>query len=88
MVRAEAKILNRLGLHARPANKLVKIASSGRSEVGLAYNGQRANGRSILGVILLQAYKGATISIEVRGEDEEEVLRQILELIANKFEEE
>lgn len=87
MVKAEALLINKLGLHARPANKIVKIAGNSQSEVTLTYNGQRANGRSILGVILLQAYQGSKISIEARGEDEEEVLRLILELVANKFEE-
>ncbi len=88
MVRAEATIINKLGLHARPASKLVKIASRGKSEVTMIHKGQRANGRSILGVILLQAYNGATITIEVSGADEQEVLDNILALIANKFEEE
>jgi len=85
MQKTEVTILNRLGLHARPASKLVKIASTGKSEVTLIKDGQRANGKSILGVMLLQAEQGSTLTLEVKGIDEEEVLSQIIELINDKF---
>ena len=81
-------ILNLLGIHARPASKLVKIASTGSSRVTLIKDGQRVNARSILGVMLLQAEKGSTVTIEVVGEDEAIVLEKIVELIQAKFGEE
>ncbi len=85
MKSAQVKILNHLGLHARPASKLVKIASTGNSEVFLVKDGKRVNGRSILGLILLEAEQGSRVTIEVSGEDEEQVLARIVELVQNKF---
>ncbi len=80
--------MNKLGIHARPASKLVKITSLGKSEVFLLHDNQRVNAKSILGVMLLQAVQGSRVTIEVNGIDEEEVLRQIIELIERKFDEE
>ena len=88
MIKAEVRIINKLGLHARPAQKLVKIASISKSQVMVIKNGQRVNARSILGVLLLQAEQGSKITIEVTGEDEEQVLTDLLNLINNKFDEE
>ncbi|HHE46071.1 MAG TPA: HPr family phosphocarrier protein [Bacteroidetes bacterium] len=88
MVSAEVKITNKLGLHARPATKLVRTAASGKSEVFLEKNGQRINAQSILGVMLLQAEQGSTLKIEVVGEDEQDILNSLVELIRSKFGEE
>ncbi len=85
MVEKEIQIINKLGLHARPATKLVRLASNGKSEVFLDKDGTRINARSILGVMLLQAEFGCTLKIQVVGEDEKIVLDNILELISNKF---
>jgi len=87
MVSKEVKIINELGIHARPATKLVRIASSGKSQVSLIKDNQRANAQSILGVMLLEAISGSSIIIEVEGEDEEMVLEKLVRLINNKFEE-
>jgi phosphocarrier protein len=88
MVKTDIEILNLLGIHARPASKLVKIASTGSSLVTLIKDGQRVNARSILGVMLLQAEKGSTVTIEVVGDDETAVLEKIVDLIHAKFGEE
>ncbi|NQT34893.1 HPr family phosphocarrier protein [bacterium] len=85
MVSAEIKITNKLGLHARPATKLVRLASSGKSEVSIMKNDQRVNAKSILGVMLLQAEQGSTIRIEVNGEDEEDLLNKLIDLVRSKF---
>jgi len=88
MEKAELTILNKLGLHARPATKLVKVAGSGKSQVFISKDGQRVNAKSILGVMLLQAEQGSKILVEVTGEDELEVLERLRELIRSKFGEE
>ena len=85
MKSAEVTIRNRLGLHARPASKLVHLAASGKSEVFLIKEKQRINARSILGVMLLAASFGSTLRIEVSGEDEAEMLAKLQELVAEKF---
>lgn len=85
MVSAEIKITNKLGLHARPATKLVRLASSGKSEVSISKNDQKVNAKSILGIMLLQAEQGSTIRIEVNGEDEEDLLNKLLDLVRTKF---
>lgn len=85
MISSEVTIQNRLGLHARPASKLVKTAASGKSEVFLIRDDQRVNCRSILGVMLLAAEFGSKVRIEVNGEDEQEVMKNLTELIVNKF---
>ncbi len=87
MVSAEIKITNKLGLHARPATKLVRLASSGKSEVSIMKDNQKVNAKSILGVMLLQAEQGSTIRIEVIGEDEEDLLNKLIGLVQSKFDE-
>jgi phosphocarrier protein len=88
MISSEISITNRLGLHARPASKLVQIAANGKSEVFLIRDNQRVNCRSILGVMLLAAEFGSTVRIEVSGEYEQEVMQKLTELVVNKFGEE
>lgn len=88
MKKAQVTITNRLGIHARPASKLVKEASQGNSQVWLVKDGHRVNARSILGLMLMQIEHGAIVTVEVEGPDEEEVLERIVNLIVSKFEEE
>ncbi len=87
MRKADFKILNKLGLHARPASKLVKLVSTSKCDVNMIKNGQRVNAKSILGVLLLQAEQGSTISVEIEGEDEDKLVEDIQNLINNKFDE-
>ncbi len=85
MPRAEAQITNKLGLHARASAKLTQLASGFPCEVWLERNGRRVNAKSIMGVMMLAAAKGSTITIDTIGEDADEALEAILALIADKF---
>ena len=87
MVSAEVRIINKLGLHARPATKLVRTADSGKSEVFLTNKEHRINAKSILGVMMLQAEYGSILKIEVVGEDEALILEKLVRLVENRFEE-
>jgi len=84
----EFDILNRLGLHARAAAKLVRLANGFASEIRVAKDGVEVNGKSIMGVLMLAAPKGARILIRAIGPDGEEAVTAIGELIAGKFGEE
>ena len=85
MVEAEAEIVNRLGLHARAAAKLVHAASAFRSEINLSSDGQEVDAKSILGVLLLAAAQGVRVRVRCTGVDEQEALQALLELIASRF---
>ena len=87
MARAEVEITNKLGLHARASAKLTQIASAFKSEIWLSRNGRRVNAKSIMGVMMLAAGKGATVIIEAEGEDAAAALDALQKLIADKFEE-
>ncbi len=87
MARAEILIVNKLGLHARAAAKLTQIASGFRSEIWLSRNARRVNAKSIMGVMMLAAGKGATIVIEAEGADAEAALAALAKLIAQRFDE-
>jgi len=82
---AELTIANKLGLHARAAAKLTQIASSFRSEVWLTRNGRRVNAKSIMGVMMLAAGKGASVTVEAEGLDANEAVAAIRKLVAGKF---
>jgi phosphocarrier protein len=84
----EFDILNRLGLHARAAAKLVRLANGFASEIRVAKDGMEVNGKSIMGVLMLAAPKDAKILIRAIGADAEEAVAAIGELIAGKFGEE
>jgi phosphocarrier protein len=85
MQQQEALIINKLGLHARASAKLTQLASRFKCEVMLSRNSRRINAKSIMGVMMLAAAKGATIGIETDGPDEEEAMREILALINDYF---
>ena len=85
MASAELTIVNKLGLHARASAKLTQVANSFRSEVWLTRNGRRVNAKSIMGVMMLAAGKGATLTVEAEGADAEQALAAIRALIADKF---
>jgi phosphocarrier protein len=78
-------IVNQLGLHARAATKLVQLASKYPCEVEVAREDQTANGKSVMGVLLLCGSKGTVIDVRARGEKSDECVRAIGELIASKF---
>ena len=81
-------MLNRLGLHIRPAAQFTKIASKYRADVFLIRDGMRVNAKSIMGVMMLAAGQGAKLMLECHGDDEEQVCNELVALIENKFGEE
>ena len=85
MPRAEAEIVDKLGLHARASAKLTQAATGFTSEVWLERNGRRVNAKSIMGVMMLAAGKGASIIVDTEGVDADAALQAILKLIADKF---
>ena len=85
MIRQEATIINKLGLHARAAAKLVKCASGFTSEIMLEKDDQRVNGKSIMGVMMLAASQGTQVVLEAAGEDENEAVDAIVALIIDRF---
>ena len=87
-VEREFDILNRLGLHARAAARLVRLANGFASEIHLEKDGMEVNGKSIMGVLMLAAPKDTKILVRASGLDAEEALAAIGDLIARKFEEE
>jgi phosphocarrier protein HPr len=87
MASAEVQIVNKLGLHARASAKLTQVASSFACEVWLSRNGRRVNAKSIMGVMMLAAGKGASITIDAQGDDAEAALAALQKLIADKFDE-
>ncbi|MFZ5574819.1 MAG: HPr family phosphocarrier protein [Pseudomonadota bacterium] len=88
MQRRDIEIVNKLGLHARPSARLTQLASTFKSNVHLSRNGRRVNAKSIMGVMMLAAAKGATVTLETEGEDEVEAMNAIAGLIESGFGEE
>lgn len=87
MITKTITIINKLGLHARAAAKLVTLASQFKSEIQLTRNQRTVNGKSIMAVMLLAASKGTELEIIAEGDDETEAMDAILQLINNKFDE-
>lgn len=87
MIQRQIEIINKLGLHARAAAKFVTLASGFQSEVQLTYNGNQVNAKSIMGVMMLAAAKGAQLELQVEGPDEQEAAEKLCQLIANRFDE-
>ena len=85
MKKKELTITNKYGLHSRPASELVKVASQYDSEITLSYDGQEANAKSILGIMVLAIEPGAEVEIAADGNDEDKALTAIADLINNKF---
>lgn len=88
MVRSEVEIVNRLGLHARAAARLVTLASQFKCDVFVQRGEKRVNGKSIMGVMMLAAAQGTMIEIIAEGEDEERAVEKIVDLIRHRFGEE
>ena len=85
MLKQDAQIINKLGLHARASAKLTQLATQYPCEVWLSRNGRRVNAKSIMGVMMLAAAKGTTIGIETDGDKEQEAMTAILALINDYF---
>jgi phosphocarrier protein len=78
-------IINKLGLHARASTKLTQTASQFKSDIWIERNGRRVNAKSIMGVMMLAASKGSTVSLEATGEDEAVAMEALIALINNRF---
>ena len=87
MISKKVTIINKLGLHARAASKLVNKANQFESDVFIDKQGNRINAKSIMGVMMLAASKGTEILLEVDGSDEEDCMKAVVQLIEDRFEE-
>ena len=87
MLSQQITIINKLGLHARAASKLVNLASQFESDLFIVKDGNRVNAKSIMGVMMLAASKGTEILLEAEGSDEQDCLDAIVALINNRFDE-
>lgn len=85
MIEREATIVNQEGLHARPAAKIVRLASSFTSEVELFKDGMPVNAKSIMGVMMLAAECGSSITIRADGPDAEQAVEALAHLVAGGF---
>ena len=85
VARGTFQVKNRLGLHARAATKLVQLASRFACEIEIAREGQKANAKSVMGVLLLCGAKGTVVEVTARGPASEEAVQAIGRLIASKF---
>ena len=85
MLQQNVLIINKLGLHARASAKLTQTASKFACEVWMSRAGRRVNAKSIMGVMMLAAAKGSTISIETDGAQEQEAMDALLALINDYF---
>lgn len=85
MIQQELEIINKLGLHARASAKLTQMAAKYKSEVWLTRNARRINAKSIMGVMMLAAGKGAKVTLQAEGPDEEACVAALAALINDKF---
>ena len=86
-IEKEVPIVNRLGLHARPAAMFVRIASRYRSEIWVSKEGEEINGKSIMGLMMLAAGQGSKLRIRCEGLDAEKAMEELEALINAKFNE-
>ncbi|MCR6480115.1 HPr family phosphocarrier protein [Variovorax sp. ZS18.2.2] len=85
MIKKSVTISNKLGLHARASAKLTKLAGSYPCEVWLSRGDRRINAKSIMGVMMLAAGIGSTVELETNGQQEEEAMNAIVQLMDDKF---
>ncbi|HEV7387988.1 MAG TPA: HPr family phosphocarrier protein [Gemmatimonadaceae bacterium] len=85
MPEREVKIVNKLGIHARPAAEIVKTAGKFKSSITIVRDDLEVNAKSIMGVMMLAAEFGATIILRALGDDAEAALDALAKVIANKF---
>ncbi len=85
MINRQITIINKLGLHARAAAKLATEAGRYNSRIQAGLNGKLVDGKSVMSLMLLAANQGSTLDLIVEGEDEEQALKAIENLIGNRF---
>ncbi|MGI9140636.1 MAG: HPr family phosphocarrier protein [Gemmatimonadaceae bacterium] len=87
MTERHVQIVNKLGLHARPAAEIVKTAANFQSNITLTRDDLEVNGKSIMGVMMLAAEFGSTVILRADGPDEAEAVEALAALVASKFRE-
>jgi phosphocarrier protein HPr len=85
MIKQEVEIINKLGLHARASSKLTQTASQFSSDIWIEKGGRKVNAKSIMGVMMLAAAKGSTITLEASGADETQAIAALQALIHDYF---
>jgi len=88
MQQQDILIINKLGLHARAAAKFVSLASGFDSEIKLIKDNNNVNGKSIMGIMMLAAARGTTLTITASGSDEADAIKKLKSLVDNRFDEE
>jgi phosphocarrier protein len=88
MISRDFIISNKLGLHARPSAQLTQVAGRFESDVHIARNGRRVNAKSIMGVMMLAAGQGTTVTVDAEGPDAQAAVEAIGQLIESRFGEE
>ena len=85
MIVKDVTVINKLGMHARAAAKFVSLASSFESDIELGKGNRKVNGKSIMGVMMLAASQGSTVTLYVNGNDEKEAASELEQLINQRF---
>lgn len=88
MLENKTTIINKLGLHARAAAKLINLTTSFSADIQLTKDGRQVDGKSIMSVMMLAASKGTELHISTNGDDEQQAMDAIIALINNRFDEE
>ena len=86
-IEKDIAIINRLGLHARPAAMFVRIASRYRAEIWVSKEGEEVNGKSIMGLMMLAAGQGSKLRLRCEGPDADKALEELETLIKSRFNE-
>ena len=86
-IEKELTVVNRLGLHARPAAMFVRIASRHRAEIWVSKEGEEVNGKSIMGLMMLAAGPGSKLTVHANGQDASQAIAELETLIKRKFDE-
>ncbi|MDD4012898.1 MAG: HPr family phosphocarrier protein [Candidatus Omnitrophica bacterium] len=84
--RREVVVKNRTGLHARPAAVFVQLANKFESDIMIEKDDQKVNGKSIMGILMLAAERGARIVVEAVGEDAEQAVNELSEVLSQEIE--
>jgi len=85
MIEKEVEIVNKAGMHTRPASAIVKIAAKYKADFYISKNNFEVNGKSIIGVMTLAAEQGSTLTLRFEGEDEEELSKEMIEFFEDGF---
>ncbi|MEZ4410526.1 MAG: HPr family phosphocarrier protein [Polyangiales bacterium] len=85
VIEATFEVLNERGLHARPVTRIAQTASRYRCEVSLARDGQQANAKSVMGMLMLCCHRGASVTVRAQGDDAREAVDAIGALFADRF---